>query len=140
MRVFVAGVMQASSCGKGLVDQRYRSEIRSALLGRWPDLEVVDPFDLHPNSVEYQDVEARETLLSLLDLARASDMVVAYAPVASMGTALEMYVAYSRGVPVITISPMADNWVVRAFSSRVFPDLVSFADFVAAAESPVALS
>jgi hypothetical protein len=140
VRVFIAGVMQASGLTKGIVDQRYRSEIRAALLARWPDLEVVDPFELHPNSVEYQDAEARETLLALLDLARSSDLVVAYAPVASMGTALEMYAAYLQDVPVVTISPMIDNWVVRALSRQVFPDLASFSDFVAAAESPAALS
>jgi hypothetical protein len=140
VRVFIAGVMQASSLTKGIVDQRYRSEIRLALLARWPELDVVDPFELHPNSVDYQDVEAKSTLLSLLDLAGSSDLVVAYAPVASMGTALEMYAAFVRNVPVVTISPMVDNWVVRALSRRVFPDLTSFSDFVAGAESPAALS
>jgi hypothetical protein len=140
VRVFIAGVMQASSLTKGIVDQRYRSEIRLALLARWPELDVVDPFELHPNSVDYQDVEAKSTLLSLLDLAGSSDLVVAYAPVASMGTALEMYAAFVRNVPVVTISPMVDNWIVRALSRRVFPDLTSFSDFVAGAESPAALS
>jgi hypothetical protein len=76
----------------------------------------------------------------LLDLAGSSDLVVAYAPVASMGTALEMYAAFVRNVPVVTISPMVDNWIVRALSRRVFPDLTSFSDFVAGAESPAALS
>jgi hypothetical protein len=140
VRVFIAGVMQASSPTKGIVDQRYRSEIRSALLARWPELDVVDPFELHPNSVEYLDAEARATLLNLLDLASSCDLVVAYAPVASMGTALEMYVAYLRNVPVVTISPLAENWVVRGLSRRVFPDMASFAEFVAGAESPAALS
>jgi hypothetical protein len=140
VRIFIAGVMQASSPTKGIVDQRYRSEIRTALLARWPDLDVIDPFELHPNSVSYQDDEAKATLLNLLDLACSSDLVVAYAPVASMGTALEMYAAYLQNVPVVTISPMVDNWVVRVFSHRVFPDLTSFTDFVAGAESPAALS
>jgi hypothetical protein len=140
VRIFIAGVMQASGLAKGIVDQRYRSDIRSALLARWPDLDVVDPFELHPNSVEYQDAEAKTTLLSLLELAGSSDLVVAYAPVASMGTALEMYAAFLRNVPVVTISPMADNWVVRAFSRRVFPDMTSFSNFIAGAQSPSALS
>jgi hypothetical protein len=140
VRVFIAGVMQASSLSKGVVDQRYRAEIRAMLLARWPELDVVDPFELHPNSVEYQDAEARETLFRMIELASSSDLMIAYAPVASMGTALEMYAAYLQKIPVLTISPMADNWVVRGLSRRVFPDLASFSDFVAAAESPVALS
>lgn len=140
VRVFIAGVMQASGLSKGIVDQRYRAEIRAVLLARWPELDVVDPFELHPNSVEYRDTEAKETLFRMIELARSSDLMVAYAPVASMGTALEMYAAHLQQVPVLTISPMADNWVVRALSTRVFPDLASFSDFVAAAESPAALS
>ena len=140
MRVFIAGVMQASSLGKGIVDQRYRAQIRALLLSRWPDLDVVDPLEMHPNSVEYQDAAARQTLFHMIELASASDLIIAYAPVASMGTALEMYAAYLQKVPVLTISPMTDNWVVRALSTRVFLDLASFSDFVAAAESPAALS
>jgi len=140
LRVFIAGVMQASSLRKGIVDQRYRSDIRAALLARWPELEVVDPFELHPRSVEYADDEAKETLLGMIELARSSDLVIAYTPVASMGTALEMYAAYLQNVPVLTISPMVDNWVVRALSSRVFADLAAFSEFVASADSPAALS
>jgi len=140
VRVFIAGVMQASSLSKGVVDQRYRAEIRALLLARWPELDVVDPFELHPHSVEYQNAEARDTLFGMIELAKSSDLVIAYAPVASMGTALEMYAAYLENVPVLTISPMADNWVVRVLSARVFPDLASFSDFVAAAESPSALN
>jgi hypothetical protein len=140
LRVFIAGVMQASSLEKGIVDQQYRSEIRAVLLARWPELEVVDPFELHPRSVEYPDDEAKETLFSMIELARSSDLVIAYAPVASMGTALEMYAAYLHNVPVLTISPMVDNWVVRALSRRVLADLASFSEFVALADSPAALS
>jgi len=140
VRVFIAGVMQASSLSRGVVDQRYRAEIRALLLARWPELDVVDPFELHPNSVEYRDDEAKETLFRMIELARSSDLMIAYAPVASMGTALEMYAAYLQQVPVWTISPMADNWVVRVLSTRVFPDLATFSDFVAAAESPAALN
>jgi hypothetical protein len=140
VRVFIAGVMQASSLGKGIVDQGYRSAIRAALLARWPDLTVVDPFELHPMSVEYEDAAAAETLFRMIDLASSSDLMIAYAPVASMGTALEMYAAYQQGVPVLTISPMRDNWVVRALSRRVFPDLPSFKAFIAGADSSAALS
>lgn len=139
MRVFIGGVMQASIQGKGIVSQDYRQQISQALQARWPDLEVVDPFVLHPASVDYEDGRAKETLLALLSLAGSSDLVIAYVPTASMGTALEMYSAYQAGVPVVTISPLAENWVVKAFSQRVFPDLESFLAFVARAESAEAL-
>jgi len=140
MRIFIGGVMQASITGKGIVSQDYRRQIAGALRARWPEIEVIDPLRLHPNSVEYDDALARETLLTSLDLAGASDLLIAYVPVASMGTALEMYVAYQRGVPVLTISPMAENWVVRALSRRVYPDMDSFLAAVEAAETPARLS
>jgi hypothetical protein len=140
VRIFIAGVMQASYQGKGMADQQYRSEIRAALLARWPWLEIVDPFELHPDSVAYGDAEAKDTLFRMIELAESSDLVIAYAPVASMGTALEMYAAYLRKVPVLSISPMSDNWVVRALSRRVFPDISSFVSFIADVESPSALN
>lgn len=139
MRIFIGGVMQASIQGKGIVSQDYRRRITEALLDRWPGSEVIDPFALHPNSVEYDDAGAQETLFAMLAHAAASDLVFAYVPVASMGTALEMYVAHQRGVPVITISPLAENWVVRALSRRVFPDLDSLVAALETVASPAEL-
>ena len=75
----------------------------------------------------------------MLDHAAASDLLIAYVPTANMGTALEMYVAHERGVPVVTISPLAENWVVRALSRRVYPDLGSFMRAVQSAGSPADL-
>lgn len=126
MRVFLAGVMQASLPGKGIVDQSYRNAIGEALLAKWPELDVVDPLVLHPNSVEYDDEAARRTLFALATLASSCDLVIAYVPQASMGTALEMNAAYEKGVPVIAISSLRENWVIRAMSTRVFPDLAAF--------------
>jgi hypothetical protein len=139
MRVFIGGVMQASIRGKGIVDQGYRQQISQAFRARWPEVEVVDPFSLHPNSVDYDDASARATLFAMVDLAASSDLLVAYVPAASMGTALEMYAAYQRGVPVVTVSPLATNWVVIALSARVYSDLAGFLAAIAAAESPQAL-
>ena len=136
MRVFIGGVMQGSIQGKGIVSQDYRRRIAAALQARWPELEVIDPFALHPNSVEYDDAGAKETLFGMLDHAAASDLVIVYLPTASMGTALEMYVAHRAGVPVVTISPLAENWVVRALSQRVYPDIECFLWAVQSAASP----
>jgi len=139
MRVFIGGVMQASIQGKGIVSQDYRQQISQALWARWPEIEVFDPFVAHPNSVDYDDGRAKETLLAMLDEAVHSDLVIAYVPTASMGTALEMYAAHQAGVPVVTISSLVENWVVKAFSQRVFADLGSFCAFVEIVESPRAL-
>lgn len=136
MRVFIAGVMQASIPGKGIVDQTYRTDIGDLLRARWPELDVVDPLVLHPTSVEYDDELAKSTLFALLELAAGSDLVVAYVPQASMGTALEMYRAYNEGIPVICISPLRENWVVRSIARRVFPDIPAFAAYVAGLARP----
>jgi hypothetical protein len=136
MRVFIAGVMQASLAGKGIVDQSYRNAIGEALLAKWPELDVIDPLVLHPNSVEYDDDAARETLFALVTLASSCDLVIAYVPQASMGTALEMNAAYERGVPVIAISPLRENWVIRAIATRVFGSLDEFGAYLAGLGKP----
>lgn len=139
MRVFLAGVMQASLPGKGIVDQSYRNAIGEALLAKWPDLDVIDPLVLHPNSVEYDDEAARTTLFALVTLASSCDLVIAYVPQASMGTALEMNAAYENGVPVLAISPLKENWVIRATATRVFADLDAFKAFLDPLASPMQL-
>ena len=66
--------------------------------------------------------------------AARADVLIAYLPEASMGTAVEMWEAHRAGKPVLTISPLAENWVVRFLSTRVFPSLVAFESFVAEGE------
>ena len=139
MRVFIGGVMQASNHGKGIVDQGYREAIASAMRARWPEIDIVDPFCIHPNSVDYDDAAAKETLFAMVDLAAHSDLVIAYVPVASMGTAMEMYAAYQHGVPVISISPLVTNWVIIALSRRIFLDLDSFLAALVSVSTPAAL-
>lgn len=134
MRVFIGGVMQGSLVSSGIQDQEYRRRIAEALAARWPDVQIIDPFLLHPQSVTYDDAAARETLFAMAELAGQSDLVVVYLPVASMGTALEMFMAYQQGVPVLAITPMSENWVVRAMARRIFPDLATFFDYVRTAE------
>jgi len=140
VRVFIGGVMQGSLQGKGILDQAYRDRLGAALRARWPGIDVLDPLILHPNSVDYDDVSAKETLFAMAALAAASDLVIAYLPTASMGTALEMYMAYERGVPVVAISSLAQNWVVKALAGRVYPDLESFLAAVQAASDPFSLA
>jgi hypothetical protein len=42
-----------------------------------------------------------------------------------------MWEAFRAGAPVVTISPMAANWVVRHLSDVVLPDLAAFEEWVA---------
>ena len=77
---------------------------------------------------------AKRTLLELAEEAARADVLIAYLPEASMGTAVEMWQAYRAGKPILTISPLAENWVVRFLSTRVFPSLGAFESFVAEGE------
>ena len=131
MRIFVAGIMQGSRNDSGIDTQDYRHEIARMVRRHVPGVEVLDPFELHPNSVSYGPEQAKQTLLEMADLAGQADVLIAYVPMASMGTALEMWHAYAHGRRVYTISPMSDNWVVRSLSRRVFPNMAAFETFVA---------
>ena len=131
MKVFIGGIMQGSRKDIDIDDQDYRRVIAEAILARYPGTEILDPNQLHPDGVRYNDELAKATLLEMFELASHADLVVAYAPQASMGTAIEMWHGYASGVPVITISPMAGNWVVRHLSAAVLPDLDAFRQWVA---------
>jgi hypothetical protein len=131
MRVFVAGIMQGSRTDEDIAPQNYRHEIARILQRHITGVKVWDPFERHPESVDYGPEQAKQVLLEMTELAGQADALVAYLPSASMGTALEIWSAYQHNVPVYTISPLTANWVVRCLSERVFPDIATFATFVA---------
>ena len=131
MRVFIAGIMQGSRLDRYIDDQDYRRIIAQSILEK-NNVEIVDPNELHPEGVDYGDEQARRVLIEMANLAGRCDLVVAYAPRASMGTAIEIWQAVQAGVPIVTISPMAANWVVRHLSDVLLPDLEAFRSWVAA--------
>jgi hypothetical protein len=130
VHVFIAGIMQGSRRDTGIDAQDYRHRITVILQRHVPGIEVLDPFALHPDSVTYGPDRAKQTLLELATLAGRADALIAYAPSASMGTAIEIWNAYQNGVPVYTISPLVKNWVISSLSTRVFPDIAAFEAFV----------
>jgi len=130
MRVFVAGVMQGSRTDEKVTDQDYRQQIGRMLKSGMEGVEIIDPWALHPESEGYDIAQARDTFMSMNALAGQVDVLVAFVPEATMGTAIEMWEAYRAGVKVLSISPMAENWVVKLLSSRVFPTLEAFEAYV----------
>jgi hypothetical protein len=130
MRVFIAGIMQGSLQGLDMVAQDYRERIAEFITTKIPEAEIWDPNQIHPNGIDYERDKAKRTLIEMAELAAEADCVVAYVPEASMGTALEMWMAYQASVPVYTISPMTENWVVFTLSNNVFPTLEAFGEFV----------
>ena len=130
MKIFLAGIIQGSRTDEAICGQDWRDPIKAALLRRFPGADIYCHYTAHPNSIMYRGEQIRQTFDDGVDRARSADLVVAWLPSASMGTAIEIYEAYRAGVPVVTVSPMAANWVVQLYSHRVEPDLSAFERFL----------
>jgi hypothetical protein len=130
LKIFIAGVIQGSLQGKSIHSQDYRTEIKSLLGAAFPTADIFDPFDGHEYSIDYDDELGRQTFHRHLDEARSSDLLVAYLPHASLGTAIEIWESHQKGIPVWIISPMQTNWVVRFCSDKIFNDISSFAEYL----------
>lgn len=130
MKIYLSGVMQGSKKGQGIQTQGYRQVISEAVKASHPNAEIYDPFERFPDSGEYDDQRATQVLFEIADVAASSDILIAYLPEASMGTALEMIRAYDNGKPIISISTLEMNWFVRAVSTKIFPSLDDFCDWV----------
>ena len=133
-RVFVGGIMQGSRRENTIDAQDYRQIIGQCLRNHLNNIEVIDPFELHPDSVAYDTAEARRTLIAMAHTAGRADATVVFVPEASMGTALEMWEAYRSGKPIFAISPLVYNWVVRCLATRVFSSMEEFCAYVASGD------
>lgn len=129
-RVYIAGTMSGNS-NDTLVDQSYRKRIADILIETYPDIVIDDPLKDHQGSLEYDDEKAK---VAFADCLRRSsyeaDMVVAYIPEASMGTALEIYEAFRNGKYIVIITPLLNNWIVRLYGDIAFSSIESFAAWV----------
>jgi hypothetical protein len=128
--LFIGGIMQGSIRAMAVHDQTYREQIATVVHRYHPEVEIVDPAQLHPDSVTYARERAIETFLAMLERAAEADVLVAYLPQASLGTAAEVWRAYEAGKPVFVISPMHNNWMLWATATRILPNLEAFASFV----------
>ena len=133
-RIFIGGVMQGSRRENTIDAQDYRRLIGQCLRSHLLDVEVIDPYELHPNSVAYDTDEARRTLIAMAQTAGQADAAVVFVPEASMGTALEMWEAYRGRKPIFAISPLRYNWVVRCLATRMFTGIEEFCAFVASGD------
>ena len=126
MQFFLAGIMQGSHTGPVLHDQAYRERIKRLIRGHFPDAEVYDPRADHSNSIEYDEGRGRQVFFRHNQMCREIDVLLAFLPEASMGTAIEMWEAYQHGAVVVTISPMEHNWAVKFLSHELYPDVERF--------------
>jgi hypothetical protein len=132
MNVFLAGIIQGSLSEATIHDQDWRTPIKRILAEHHPDAEVYCHYSVHPNSITYDLPEIKETLADGFQRSADCDLLIAYLPSASMGTAIEIYEAARNNAIVLTISPMAPNWVLRAYSDEILADTEAFEKFIAA--------
>jgi molybdopterin converting factor small subunit len=123
LHVFIAGIMQGSRSDHYIGDQDYRARITVALEKHWPGVHITDPYAMHPGSVDYEMDQVRSTFESMTSLAGQADLVIAYLPRASMGTAIEMWTAYQANKYIIAVTELKHNWVVKVTADEIVPDL-----------------
>ena len=123
MRFFLAGIMQGSHLAATIHNQGYRGRIKRLIEAHFVGAEIYDPLADHSDSLNYDDAQGRKVFFHHNRLCREVDVVLAFVPEASMGTAIEMWEAYQHGRAVIAISPMKHNWAVKFLSHELFADL-----------------
>ncbi len=126
-RIFLAGIIQGSLVEPVVFNQDYRRRIKQLLAKHFPAARVYCPVEAHPNSLAYGDAQGRRVFLGHVAKARDSDLVIAYLPAASMGTAIELWEAHNRGTPIVAITPLTVNWVIRFLADLAVPGLEAFA-------------
>jgi hypothetical protein len=131
MEVFLAGIMQGSMVEAKICSQDWREPISRAILRHLPLANIYCHYSRHRGSIGYELESIHRVFEDGVRRASECDVLVAYLPSASMGTAIEMHEASRAGAAIVTISPMAANWVVRAYSDAVLADIESFGAFVA---------
>ncbi len=131
MKVFLAGIIQGSLVEPTIHGQDWREPIRRLLDQHAPQAEVYCHYSQHPQSIGYDLDGIRQTFAEGNRRAADCDLLIAYLPSASMGSAIEMHEAHAHGAAIVTISPMTANWVIRAYSDRILPDIDAFEQFVA---------
>jgi hypothetical protein len=126
MRFFLAGIMQGSHVEAKLHQQEYRREITRLIREHFPGADVYDPQAEHAESLGYDEAVGRSVFMRHNLMCRDIDVLVAFVPAASMGTAIEMWEAHQHGAAVLTISPLRLNWAVQFLSHAIYDDLAAF--------------
>lgn len=123
MKIFLAGIMQGSFREMELHSQEYRTRLKEMLERYVPESEVYDPFAKHTDSVNYSDELGRKVFLGHNYLCREMDVILAFIPEASMGTAVEIWEGNQHGAAVISVTPLKKNWAVKFLSHFIYETL-----------------
>ena len=134
LRFFLAGIMQGSHLAATIHNQHYRQDLKQLLVRHFPGAEIYDPLADHTDSLNYDDQLGRTVFFHHNRMCAEVDVVVAFVPEASMGTAIEMWEAHQAGKAVLSISPLEHNWAVRFLSHAVYADVDEFTASLAAGQ------
>ena len=126
MRFFIAGIMQGSHTAAKIHNQDYRQRITQSVRAHFPAADIYDPLAQHKGSLGYDKPTGREVFFRHNLMCRQIDVLLAFVPEASMGTAIEMWEAYQHGAAVVTISPLRHNWAVKFLSHALYADMAEF--------------
>ncbi len=129
-KIFLAGIIQGSNKDRAIHSQHYREKIKSIIRKAYPEAEIYDSLDGHLQSIDYDDEKGKATFLSSLAEIDSCDLMIAYLPGASLGTAIEIWESHKKGIPVWIITGMKTNWVVRFCSDKIFDDIESLAGYM----------
>lgn len=127
---FLAGIIQGSLLDLNVHDQTYRHTIEILLKAHFPNSRIFCPVKNHPNSPSYNDEEAARIFFEHIEILKQSHCLIVYLPEASLGSGIEMWEAHHQKIPIVTISPMTTNWIVRILSTVVCEDIDAFQKFV----------
>jgi len=131
VKFFIAGIMQGSKVQNSIFGQDYRQEISGLIRSAFPEAEIYDPFAKNQDSITYSKGTGLATFLGHNKMCGTEvDVLIAFVPEASMGTAIEMWEAWKNHALVISISPMKHNWAIKFLSHIIYPDIPAFADAI----------
>ena len=123
MKVFIGGIMQGQRGDDQIDSQAYRVQITQAFQKQAPDIGIIDPWALNPDSVNYDADKARNTFITMTRKVQEAHLMIAYLPRMSMGTAMEMWEAYNSGIYIVAVSPYIHHWAIRFTANEILPDL-----------------
>lgn len=123
MKVFIGGIMQGQRDDDQIDSQTYRVQITEAFQEHAPEIGMIDPWALNPNSVNYDEATARNTFHTMTRKVQEANLMIAYLPRMSMGTAMEMWEAFNAGIYIVAVSPYIHHWAIRFTANEILPDM-----------------
>lgn len=128
MKVFIAGIMRGSNDDESFHEQGYRGAVKRLVRQYLKGAEIYDPLqscDIEQSN-KNDDKRNEQIYITEAQVAKEADLLIAFLPEASMGTAIEMWEAYNNGAIIISITKMVHNWTVKFLSTKVYTDFFLF--------------